>query len=84
MSFRRPPGGWRHWYLGWESDARRADIEASLDKDWYTVEEAAKVLGEHPKTVRKRVREGEIKASRPSPRKTKIHKRDLADYLMQT
>ena len=58
--------------------------DLGVGKDWYTVKEAAQLLGVHPKTVRKRVREGEIKASRPSPRMTRIHKRDLADYLNRT
>jgi hypothetical protein len=41
-------------------------------------------LEEHPKTVYRRVREGVIRASRPSPRKTKIHKQDLVAYLMRS
>jgi excisionase family DNA binding protein len=67
-----------------EWDARRAAIEQRLSKDWYTVPEAAKLLKEHPKTVYARVRTREIRASRPSPRKIRIHKRDLVEYLMRS
>jgi excisionase family DNA binding protein len=62
---------------------RRALIEASLDQEWYTVGEAARVLGEHPKTVYKRIQNRELSVSQPSPRKIKIHRSDLAAYLSQ-
>jgi excisionase family DNA binding protein len=60
---------------------RRQRIEAELDQWEYTVPEAAEVLGEHPKTVYRRIRDGEIKASRRSPRKTRIYYTDLAAYI---
>jgi excisionase family DNA binding protein len=81
MSSRQPPGGWRAWYLGWQADDERRAVEPSPEKDWYTVKEAAQLFQVHPKTVYKWVREGEIKADRPSPRTTRIHKRDLLAYL---
>jgi excisionase family DNA binding protein len=66
-----------------ERDARRKAIEDHLAQNWYTVPEAATLLEEHPKTVYARIRAGEIRASRPSPRKTRIHKQDLVAYLMR-
>jgi excisionase family DNA binding protein len=61
--------------------SRRELIEEDLEQEWYTVDEAAEELDLHPKTVRKRIREGNLKASKPSPRKTRIHYTDLARYL---
>jgi excisionase family DNA binding protein len=61
--------------------SRRERIEDDLDQLWYTVPEAAEVLGEHPKTIYRRIKNGEIKANRPSPRKTRILSADLAAYL---
>jgi excisionase family DNA binding protein len=61
--------------------SRRELIEEDLDQEWYTVDEAAEELDLHPKTVRQRIREGKLKASQPSPRKTRIHYTDLARYL---
>ena len=61
--------------------SRKERIEDELEQEWYTVDEAAEELDMHPKTVRKRIREGKLKASRPSPRKTRIHYTDLARYL---
>jgi excisionase family DNA binding protein len=60
---------------------RRERIEDGLELEWYTVDEAAEELDLHPKTVRSRLREGKLKASRPSPRKTRIHYTDLAAYM---
>ena len=45
--------------------------------------EAAEVLGEHPKTIYRRIRDGEIKAYRRSPRKIRIHYTDLAAYMIK-
>ncbi len=64
-----------------ETTARETAIKEGLQKEWYTVPEAAEILKEHPKTVYQRVRAGGIRASRPSPRKTRIHKQDLLAYL---
>jgi excisionase family DNA binding protein len=58
----------------------RIRIEEDLEYEWYTVDMAAEELDLHPKTVRKRIREGKLKASRPSERKTRIHYSDLAAY----
>jgi len=63
--------------------SRRERIEAELDQLWFTVPEAAEVLGEHPKTLYRRIKNGEIKANRPSPRKTRILYTDLAAYIAQ-
>ena len=60
---------------------RRQRIEEELNQWWYTVPEAAEVLGEHRKTIYRRIRDGEIKANRPSPRKTRIFYTDLAAYI---
>ncbi len=60
---------------------RRERIEFDLEQEWYTVAEAAEELEEHPKTVYRRINQGEIKAVRPSPRKTRIHYTDLAAYM---
>lgn len=62
---------------------RRQRLEEELDQWWYTVPEAAEVIGEHPKTTYGRIRRGEIKAHRPSPRKTRIYYTDLAAYLFE-
>jgi excisionase family DNA binding protein len=61
--------------------SRRERIEEDLEQEWYTVDEAAEELDVHPKTVRRRIHEGKLKASQPSPRKTRIHYTDLAKYL---
>jgi excisionase family DNA binding protein len=61
--------------------SRRERIEEDLEQEWYTVDEAAEELDLHSKTVLKRIREGKLKASKPSPRKTRIHYTDLARYL---
>jgi excisionase family DNA binding protein len=55
--------------------------EEDLDQYEYTVPEAAGVLDEHPKTIYRRIRDGEIKAYRRSPRKTRIYHTDLAAYM---
>ena len=68
----------RAWRKGM---TRRELIEDGLELEWYTVPQAAEELGEHPKIVYRRIRNGEIKASRPSPRKTRIHHTDLAAYM---
>ena len=62
---------------------RRERIEFDLEQEWYTVPEAAEELGEHPKTVYRRINRGEIKATRRSPRKTVIHYTDLAAYMSE-
>jgi excisionase family DNA binding protein len=64
-----------------KSRTRRERIEEGLEQEWYTVNEAAEELELHPKTVRKRIRDGKLKASRPSPRKTRIHYTDLGAYM---
>ena len=64
--------------------SRRERIEEDLEQEWYTVDEAAEELAVHPKTVRKYIREGKLKASRPSPRKTRIYYTDLARYKAST
>ena|SRR5829696_1369152 len=61
---------------------RRLRLEEELDQWWYTVPEAAEILREHPKTIYRRIRRGEIKASRPSPRKIRIFYTDLAAYMV--
>jgi excisionase family DNA binding protein len=60
---------------------RRELIEDDLEQEWYTVPEAAEELGEHPKTLYRRIRNGEIKADKRRPRKTRIHYTDLAAYM---
>ncbi len=66
-----------------EAAARRTAIEKGLPSEWYTVPQAAAILKQHPKTVYERVRRREIRASKPSPRKTRIHKTDLVNYLLR-
>jgi excisionase family DNA binding protein len=61
---------------------RRQRIEAELDQWEYTVPEAAEVLGEHPKTIYRRIRDGEIKVIKRSPRQTRIFYTDLAAYIV--
>lgn len=60
---------------------RRELIEDDLEQDWYTVPEAAEKLDEHPKTLYRRIRNGEIKADTRRPRKTRIYYKDLAAYM---
>lgn len=69
----------RHKYLAGLTERER--IEEGLEQDWYTVAEAAEILGEHKKTVYGRIKRDEIKAARPSERKTRIHYTDLAAYM---
>jgi excisionase family DNA binding protein len=61
--------------------ARSRRIEDSLTKDWYTIAEVADLLKVHRKTDESWIKGGQLKATRPSPRKTRIWKRDLAVYL---
>jgi len=61
--------------------SRRERIEEDLEQEWYTVPEAAEKLGEHPKTLYRRIRNGEIKVDKRRPRKTRIHYTDLAAYM---
>jgi excisionase family DNA binding protein len=61
--------------------ARIQQIEGSLTKDWYTVAEVAELLNAHEKTVRGWIRGGQLKATRPSPRKTRIWRSDLVAYM---
>jgi excisionase family DNA binding protein len=70
----------RAWRKGM---TRRERIEDDLEQEWYTVPEAAEELGEHPKTLYRRIRNGEIKADTRRPRKTRIHYTDLAAYMSQ-
>jgi excisionase family DNA binding protein len=63
--------------------SRRERIEEELDQWEYTVPEAAEVLGEHPKTIYRRIKNREIKATKRSPRKTRILSTDLAAYIVQ-
>jgi excisionase family DNA binding protein len=42
--------------------SRRERIEEELDQWEYTVPEAAEVLGEHPKTIYRRIKNREIRA----------------------
>jgi excisionase family DNA binding protein len=64
-------------------NARAKQVDQQLTQDWYTVREAASVLDAHEKTVRRWIAEGRIKPNRPSPRKTKIHKTELARFLLR-
>ena len=61
--------------------SRRERIEEDLGQEWFTVKQAAEELGLHEKTVRNHIHEGKLKASRPSPRKTRIYYTDLAEYM---
>ena len=64
------------------------ECERSFDRDYYLVKDARDELlirgyetsEEH---LRRHIRGGKIKVSRPSPRKTLIHKRELARFLLQ-
>ena len=68
---------------GFQAASRRQWVEEGLDREWYTVPEAATILGEHQKTVYNRISRGELQASKPSPRKTRVHKTDLVNYLLK-
>jgi len=72
---------WEWFAEGLAYPARVRQIEESLNQERYTVREAAEVLRCHEKTVRQWIREGRLRAMRPSPRKTIILKGDLAAYM---
>ncbi len=61
--------------------ARYQEALASLSKDRYTVQEAAVEASVHVKSMRKHIKEGKLEVSQPSPRKTWVHKSDLARYI---
>jgi len=61
--------------------ARIQQIESTLSKDWYTIAEVGELLNVHRKTVEAWINGGQLKYTRPSPRKTRIWKKDLAAYL---
>ena len=66
-----------------EHQALVRQIESTLAKDFYTIAEAAEILEVHRKTIEGWIRSGELKATRPSPRKTRIWKSDLVAYLVR-
>lgn len=72
---------WDFWEKSAEHQARIQQIESSLDKDFYTIAEVAKILQVHRKTVEGWIRSEKLKATRPSERKTRIWKSDLVRYL---
>jgi hypothetical protein len=71
-----------------EREKRREDLESSFDQDFYTVKDARHELEDRGlrynlEVLRQKIRAGEVKVSRPSPRKTLIHKGELTRLLMQ-
>lgn len=57
-------------------------LRKSFAQEWYTVPEAVRELNErgadiHPETLRRWIRSGKVKVSKPSPRKTLIPKNEL-------
>ncbi len=74
-------GAWDWVVEHTRSNARYQQVLDRLGKDRYTVQEAAATAGVHVKTLRKHIAEGKLPVSRPSPRKTWVHKADLASYL---
>lgn len=60
---------------------RRADL---LDKEYYTTEEVAKISGLSDYTVRKKIREGELRAEGEGTRSGyRIRKEDLLEFLFK-
>ena len=64
----------------------RDRLSDSFAQEWYTVPEATRELNKrgaevHPETLRRWIRAGKVKVSKPSPRKTLIHKRELVHML---
>ena len=55
----------------------------SLDRDRYTVKQAADVIGCHEKTARKWIKQDKLKAYRPTERKTYITREQLAAFLLR-
>ena len=77
---------WRVLKRGLAAAGRRSQVEQSLEQEWYTVGEAARVLsdkgfGIHEETLRRWIRAGEVEVSQPSPRKTLVHKNELVRLL---
>ncbi len=61
-------------------------IHKSFDQEWYTVPEAVRELNKrgadfHPETLRRWIRSGKVKVSKPSPRKTLIPKSEMVRLL---
>lgn len=61
-------------------------LSKSFEQDWYTVPEAVRELNAkgadvHPETLRRWIRKGKVKVSKPSPRKTLIPKGELIRLL---
>lgn len=59
---------------------KRAAYLRQLEKDLYTVPEAAELMDMHPKTLYRWIREGAVKDSGPSPRKKRVSSNDIARY----
>ncbi|PLS86576.1 MAG: hypothetical protein CYG60_06505 [Actinobacteria bacterium] len=61
-------------------------INKSFGQEWYTVPEAVRELNKrgadvHPETLRRWIRAGKVKVSKPSPRKTLIPKSEMVRLL---
>lgn len=61
-------------------------LKKSFDQEWYTVPEAVRELNAkgadfHPETLRRWIRSGKLKVSKPSPRKTLIPKSEMVRLL---
>lgn len=53
-------------------------------QEYYSIEEAAKLMGVHPNTVRNRIRDGSLPASQPKGFKWFIHIDDIRDFMKPT
>ena len=61
-------------------------LDESFAQEWYTVAEAHRELQAKGATIsletlRRWIRSGKVKVSKPSPRKTLVHKRELVRLL---
>jgi NOL1/NOP2/fmu family ribosome biogenesis protein len=80
-----PP--WKHVVASWIESASRQKLEESFDKEFYLVKDAPNELAKRGLEVsleqfRRWIRAKEVKVQQPSPRKTVIHRSELARLLM--
>jgi len=65
-----------------KEERRRRSIADSLSQDFYSVPDAAVVLGVNTETLYRWIRADTVETHSLSPRKTRIHKDELVRLLM--
>lgn len=56
-------------------------METTVTKDWLSIDEAAEVIGVHPRTVRRYIRDNRLPVSRVSTQVVRIRRSDIDKFL---